>query len=842
MKSDERSRVKHNYSSNPIWMLGVEYKFTGKIKDLLIECSRFLILCIIGSSQFCKYVCLLEDGGTINLPKPDRGEHARGGRASSLLNFIMFGSSEEDEDYNDVPSIHERHHSDDLIRTHNFGNQNVIKRLRSFSFSYKSSDQKTPTPESSPPKNENRIMLKSRIRPLSSSKKQELSDSLNYESTSNLQKDVVSTSVSRTNNSNQSQNARRFSMSPSFLRSFSIGSNSSSNHQENSSPNSQVQGNLSPKSKKHRRKTFGARFSGREKNKYSSSLPIPQLYPHLETETDYESKFSHDSGLKRTSFEDIDVSRKNREVICPEDLCFSSEEESNSSETISKPGELDVEALSGDNISVETVTRESMKSSDYLGVYTSKNNNDLPKDIDISKDVSNNLQNDRSMISIQTDMWGSQKTETGSVRSSGSVRSLPPTPTSLYRPDSLGPLTNDQQKLLDFLLDFQSRIFCCYRKEFPPIEPAFHTTDTGWGCMHRTGQSLLAQGFLWVLLGRDWRLHNLQTESDILIYRKILRWFMDGPESEQYYSIHNIARVGVSLDKKIGDWFGPATVAHALKRLSMAHKECPLVIYVPTDNTIYRSEVVNAAMESCDAIPDQKPWKPVLILLSIRLGTDKLNPSYSDNLKLLFKFPQFLGISGGRPGRSLYFVAFQDDELLYLDPHFVRPAINLNKITEFPIEDYHSTIVRTMDISEMDPSMLLGFLCQSSQDFDQLCGRVEREMNSQYPLFTILNACPIPGSWSRKKSLSDVSISDRSVSDMSPSIIIETIDDVDEDVEDFKDITHEEDDGVISAKGDDEIIFEEQSDNSEVNMDLGPGLILSGPIILPNFTNLLISD
>ena len=40
---------------------------------------------------------------------------------------------------------------------------------------------------------------------------------------------------------------------------------------------------------------------------------------------------------------------------------------------------------------------------------------------------------------------------------------------------------------------------------------------------------------------------------------------MDGPEPEQYYSIHNIARAGISLDKKIGDWFGPATVAHALK-------------------------------------------------------------------------------------------------------------------------------------------------------------------------------------------------------------------------------------------------------------------------------------
>jgi len=40
--------------------------------------------------------------------------------------------------------------------------------------------------------------------------------------------------------------------------------------------------------------------------------------------------------------------------------------------------------------------------------------------------------------------------------------------------------------------------------------------------------------------------------------------------------------------------------------------------------------------------------------------------------------------------------------------------------------DYHSTIVRAMDISEMDPSMLLGFICQSEQEFNDFCDRVER--------------------------------------------------------------------------------------------------------------------
>ncbi|CAG8456849.1 3426_t:CDS:10, partial [Diversispora eburnea] len=619
MKSDERSRVKHVYSTNPIWMLGIEYKF-------------------------------IEDTGSVSFPKQDKD--SRGGRASSLLNF-MFGSAEEEEDYCDVPS-HNRSHSDEYLKD-----------------------------------------------------KPDLSSSSTY----------IRNPEFQTNNNLQPYNIQRLSIAQNILKNINV-----SNHEnEPTSPTN--------------------------KNKLTSP-PSQRLYPHLEAEGDYEQKYSiDDPRFNNTSIDGLQ--RKQIEVTYPENITYSSEEESDLSDIINE-----VDILSGDNLSVKTITRGSLPTQNDNSIHS---NFEIIKDIDINKDI------------IISD--GSQSTnkfsDTGSVKSTSSFKSLTPTPTSLYRPDSLGTLTPDQKILMDFVLDFQSRIYCSYRKDFLPIEPAFHTTDTGWGCMHRTGQSLLAQGFLWVLLGRDWRLHNFQTDSDLLIYRKILRWFMDGPEPEHYYSIHNIARAGISLDKRIGDWFGPATVAHAIKRLSLYHKECPLVIYVPTDNTIYKSEIATYALgeyESNSLFIDQRPWKPVLILFSVRLGTDKFNLSYAENLKKLFSFPQFLGIAGGRPGRSLYFVAVQDDELYYLDPHFVRPAINLNKVTEFPIEDYHSTIIRAMDISEMDPSMLLGFLCQNSNDFDNLCERFDKEMNSQYPILTILNSFPIHNSWASTKSLSESS-SEKSVLD-----------------------------------------------------------------------------
>lgn len=77
----------------------------------------------------------------------------------------------------------------------------------------------------------------------------------------------------------------------------------------------------------------------------------------------------------------------------------------------------------------------------------------------------------------------------------------------------------------EFLLDFESKIWITYRSNFPPIpkpesqdgttsktltmrlrgqamDSQGFTTDTGWGCMIRSGQSLLANALSILILGR----------------------------------------------------------------------------------------------------------------------------------------------------------------------------------------------------------------------------------------------------------------------------------------------------------------------------------------------------
>jgi cysteine protease ATG4 len=154
-----------------------------------------------------------------------------------------------------------------------------------------------------------------------------------------------------------------------------------------------------------------------------------------------------------------------------------------------------------------------------------------------------------------------------------------------------------------------------------------------------------------------------------------------------------MALIGKELGKEVGEWFGPSTAAGALKTLVNSFPLCGLGVVNAVDGTIYRSDVYSASNISSDAWveDDDAPrrsrpssvhrtgWggKPVLILIGLRLGVDGVNPIYYDSIKTLFTFPHSVGIAGGRPSSSYYFVASQGNSLFYLDPHFTRPAVPL---------------------------------------------------------------------------------------------------------------------------------------------------------------------
>ncbi|ODV93685.1 hypothetical protein PACTADRAFT_51451, partial [Pachysolen tannophilus NRRL Y-2460] len=344
-----------------------------------------------------------------------------------------------------------------------------------------------------------------------------------------------------------------------------------------------------------------------------------------------------------------------------------------------------------------------------------------------------------------------------------------------------------------FIRDVESRIWLTYRTGFFPIAKSVDgpspltsslgtflrsgsindinhvgfTSDVGWGCMIRTSQSLLANTFLNLLVGRDWRYNkNEQDEQDEQgeqdgddTHKRIISWFVDAPSAP--FSIHNFVDKGITYSgKKAGEWFGPSAAARSIQVLCDDYKECGLKVYLSEDSgDIYEDELMNLLENENGTV------NPVLILCGVRLGVENVNPIYWDALKKTLAIPQSVGIAGGRPSSSHYFFGFQGDYLFYLDPHLPQKPLQIPSsyienqdpqhkenesvqerkeeievetqneaaqnfdesletsnyievLSNLDIPSVHTTRLRKLHLNQMDPSMLIGFLIKDKKDYE----------------------------------------------------------------------------------------------------------------------------
>lgn len=268
----------------------------------------------------------------------------------------------------------------------------------------------------------------------------------------------------------------------------------------------------------------------------------------------------------------------------------------------------------------------------------------------------------------------------------------------------LSPSARWEEGIDGFRRDFCSRLWMTYRREFPILNGSNYTSDCGWGCMLRSGQMLLAQALLCHFLGRSWRWDpdsQLHTTHEDLVHRKIVRWFGDTPSKNSPFSIHTLVTIGLEAGKKAGDWYGPASVSHLLKRaVRLASQENAdfdgLHVYVAQDCTVYIQDILDECLvpdpaHQAKQMPWQQSagsasatsrtpaegaassttpgdesgkrllWKALVLLVPLRLGTEKLNAIYGNCLKTLLSTEHCIGIIGGRPKHSLYFVGFQGE-------------------------------------------------------------------------------------------------------------------------------------------------------------------------------------
>ncbi|KAK9808707.1 hypothetical protein WJX72_002328 [[Myrmecia] bisecta] len=334
--------------------------------------------------------------------------------------------------------------------------------------------------------------------------------------------------------------------------------------------------------------------------------------------------------------------------------------------------------------------------------------------------------------------------------------SLPPSASPLYllgvqykntgKATDAGCLEADVQDAVR--ADCASRIWMTYRRDFSPLGSSGLTSDVGWGCTLRSGQMLLAEGLLRHLLGRSWRRDPASLQvADVV---QILSLFWDSPAAQHAFSVHNLCLAGAPHGVKVGEWLGPWVLCRTLE--TVVNRVAPSGLYVhvvasasggaPVLYTQRLQQLFKGTDGQGASGSSSSALTGLLVLVPLTLGIGKVNPRYIPQLQAVLGYPHSIGIVGGRPSSSLYFIGCQEDSVIFLDPHEVQEAA---ASPEDPAS-YWCTSLRSMALANIDPSLAIGFYCRSPAGLQDLCQRLAllEKQSAGAPLLSVLDGEPVP--------------------------------------------------------------------------------------------------
>uniref|UniRef100_A0A0M3I7Z1 Cysteine protease n=2 Tax=Ascaris TaxID=6251 RepID=A0A0M3I7Z1_ASCLU len=278
------------------------------------------------------------------------------------------------------------------------------------------------------------------------------------------------------------------------------------------------------------------------------------------------------------------------------------------------------------------------------------------------------------------------------------------------RPDE-----DDEVVFRAFAIDYYSRIWLTYRTELSPLPGSSKTTDCGWGCTLRTCQMMLAQALVVLHLGREWRFWG---DEEANRYRcgfghyDIVSLFGDHLDADLgLYRLMKIAKERNEHDA-VGNWYSACT-AFGLIRDALLSSKSPLLrclrMYCVTDGMLIQSEVAQLS---------EQFRVPVLIVVYVQLGCHTISDCYRKHLISFLSLRNTVGIIGGRPRRSLYFIGSYDNKsLIFLDPHIAHAAIPPSSL-QASWQAFHCADFSKMPLDEIDPGCALGFLVLSKNDYE----------------------------------------------------------------------------------------------------------------------------
>lgn len=171
-----------------------------------------------------------------------------------------------------------------------------------------------------------------------------------------------------------------------------------------------------------------------------------------------------------------------------------------------------------------------------------------------------------------------------------------------------------------------------------------------------------------------------------------------------------------------------------------------LLVHVALDHQLATEEIVDLQDASSS-------FRPLLIIIPLRLGLNEINPIYIDGLKKCLELEASMGIIGGRPNQALYFFGHVGDDILYLDPHTCQRYGSVGrKETQAEVEmdeTFHQRSAGRMAFTSMDPSIAVSFFCKTRRGYDQLMEQLELK-DGKTPIFEVIKSRSVP--WSSAAS------------------------------------------------------------------------------------------
>ncbi|KAL4491249.1 hypothetical protein ABPG72_021635 [Tetrahymena utriculariae] len=148
-----------------------------------------------------------------------------------------------------------------------------------------------------------------------------------------------------------------------------------------------------------------------------------------------------------------------------------------------------------------------------------------------------------------------------------------------------------------------------------------------------------------------------------------------------------------------------------------------------------------------------KTKNKLFLLLPCRLGLDEISETHIEIMKKLLSLNQSVGMIGGKPNKAHYFLGFIGNDLLYLDPHYIKESVRQEDLMN-NLSSYFEEDIFKMPINQISTSLVFGFYFSEVDElnkFYKFLRQLEKEyqddfflvIEKQTPLYAMSNISEI---------------------------------------------------------------------------------------------------